>query len=67
MDIIQKDCPEAPFVKLEKGRWYSVGERTAREKIGSYFRDAVKTNARRICITKASSALVARQEDGTVS
>lgn len=50
VNMIQEECPESPFVIFEKGKWHSVGERAAREKIGSYFRDCLKTSQSKAAI-----------------
>ena len=34
MDIIREKCPKGAFVKREKGQWYEVSPRYAREKVG---------------------------------
>jgi hypothetical protein len=41
--IVKDACPEGAFVKYENGRWFVVGERAAREKVGACFRDALGT------------------------
>lgn len=42
MEIIQAACPQGgAFVTLKKGRWHNVDERTAREKVGAFFRDSL--------------------------
>jgi len=41
MNIIREACPVGSFVTFENGRWWSVSERTSREKVGSYFRDCL--------------------------
>jgi len=41
LKIIQAACPVGSFVTQKNGRWYSVDERSAREKIGAYFRDCL--------------------------
>lgn len=40
LNIIYSSCPEGgAFVKFQNGRYWSVNERSAREKIGALFRD----------------------------
>jgi hypothetical protein len=39
MNIIRDACPMGAFVTQENGRWYEASERTAREKVGGFFRD----------------------------
>jgi hypothetical protein len=39
MKILSSACPVGSFVTLEKGRWWEVSDRTAREKVGTFFRD----------------------------
>lgn len=65
MNILRKDCPEGAFVSPQGGRWYAVSERTAREKVGTYFRDCLSDSykssaknkiARRKIIKKAGAA-----------
>jgi hypothetical protein len=43
MNILREDCPDsdATFVTPQGGRWYAVSERTAREKVGTFFRDCL--------------------------
>lgn len=41
MRTIRQSCPVGAFVSFEGGRWYEVSQRTAREKVGSYFRDSL--------------------------
>lgn len=36
MDIIRKASPNGSFVKLEKGVWFEVSGRYAREKVGTF-------------------------------
>lgn len=36
MDIIREKSPEGAFVKREKGHWYEVSPRYAREKVGMF-------------------------------
>ena len=35
INIVKEACPIGAFVKYEKGDWFSVGERAAREKVGA--------------------------------
>jgi hypothetical protein len=39
LDIVRSASPEGSFVTFEKGRWYEVSDRVAREKVGAQFRD----------------------------
>jgi hypothetical protein len=41
MDKLRAACPVGTFVAFEKGCWWEVSERTAREKVGTYFRDCL--------------------------
>lgn len=43
MDIIREASPHGSFVKEEKGVWYEVSGRYAREKVGAWFRDCLST------------------------
>jgi len=56
-NAIQADNPLCgAFVKREKGRYYEVGERTARERIGALFRDSL--NPRRTSKSKVAAKKV---------
>lgn len=64
MNILREDCPEGAFVSPQGGRWYAVSERTAREKVGTFFRDCLSDSykssaknkiARRKIIKKANA------------
>ncbi|CAB9524535.1 Nitrilase family, member 2 [Seminavis robusta] len=46
MDLVRQASPVGAFVKCVKGRWYEVDERTAREKVGAYFRDTLSGHYR---------------------
>ena len=46
LDIIREASPEGSFVTFEKGRWYEVSDRVAREKIGAQFRDYLHSQYR---------------------
>jgi hypothetical protein len=59
------------FVKMEKGRYYEVGERTARERIGAMFRDSLSTkykssakNKEAARVTKKASTCTTSQDAG---
>lgn len=41
MNIIKESCPDGAFVKQEKGIWFEVSTRYAREKVGAWFRDCL--------------------------
>lgn len=42
MDVIKENCPkDGAFVKYKDGKWWTVDERTAREKVGARFRDCL--------------------------
>lgn len=41
MNIIREASPEGAFVKCEKGVWFEVSSRYAREKVGAWFRDCL--------------------------
>lgn len=65
MNILREDCPEGAFISPQGGRWYAVSERTAREKVGTFFRDCLADSykssaknkiARRKVIKNAASA-----------
>ena len=46
------------FVKLEKGRYYEVGERTARERIGAMFRDSLSAKYKSSAKNKLAARMV---------
>ncbi|CAB9502861.1 Nitrilase family, member 2 [Seminavis robusta] len=46
------------FVKLEKGRFYEVGERTARERIGAMFRDSLSCKYKSSAKNKVAARMV---------
>jgi hypothetical protein len=59
MNIIREAQPVGAFVSLEKdGRWYEVSERTAREKVGSFFRDCLPSEYN----SSAKNKIAARKE-----
>ena len=41
MKILRQNTPVGAFVTFENGRYYEVSERTAREKVGGFFRDSL--------------------------
>lgn len=41
MNIIREASPQGAFVKCEKGFWFEVSTRYAREKVGAWFRDCL--------------------------
>lgn len=41
MNIIREASPQGAFVKCEKGIWFEVSTRYAREKVGAWFRDCL--------------------------
>lgn len=43
MRIIRQSSPVGAFVSFENGRYYEVSQRTAREKVGGFFRDSLHT------------------------
>ena len=51
------------FVRQVKGKWYEVGDRNAREKIGQAFRDSLHTQFR--SSTKAKASIRRRQDAST--
>jgi hypothetical protein len=46
MKIIRQNAPVGAFVTFENGRYYEVSERTAREKVGGFFRDSLPAEYR---------------------
>ena len=44
LDIVYEACPVGAFIKYKDGRWWSVDEKTARDKVGAYFRDSLADN-----------------------
>lgn len=44
MGIIRERSPQGAFVKKEKGQWYEVSPRYAREKVGAWFRDSLSNH-----------------------
>ena len=43
MRTIRQQSPVGAFVSYENGRYYEVSQRTAREKVGAFFRDSLHT------------------------
>lgn len=43
VDMVRKSSPLGGFVKHYDGKWYEVGDRIAREKVGQGFRDILHT------------------------
>ena len=41
LDILYEACPVGAFIKYKDGRWWNVDDKTAREKVGAYFRDSL--------------------------
>lgn len=41
MNIIKESCPDGAFIKQERGVWFEVSTRYAREKVGAWFRDCL--------------------------
>jgi len=41
MTRLREACPVGTFCAFEKGCWWQVSERTAREKVGTFFRDCL--------------------------
>lgn len=54
LETIQEACPEGAFVKFDGRNWWEVDDNTAREKIGSMFRDRLHDHYR--SSTKAKTA-----------
>ena len=44
LDILYEACPVGAFIKYKDGRWWSVDDKTAREKVGAHFRDKLADN-----------------------
>jgi len=53
VDSTRQASPEGGFVKNVEGRWYEVGDRNAREKVGQAFRDLLHTQYRSSTKAKA--------------
>lgn len=54
MKLVRRKSPQGGFVKNFNGRWYEVGDRLSREKIGQTFRDMLHTQYRSSTKAKAS-------------
>lgn len=57
-DAVRAGTPVGLFVKFEQGRYYEVGERAARERIGAMFRDNLHSKYK----SSARGKLVARRK-----
>jgi hypothetical protein len=64
MSIIQEACPVGAFVKYEDGRWWEMDRRTAREKVGSYFRDCLHYQYRSSAKNKIARRKIQRHQSG---
>jgi len=60
MDIIRKASPEGSFVKQEKGMWFEVSGRYAREKCGAWFRDCLSDTYRSSSKAKHAKKMATR-------
>ena len=58
LDIIYEACPVGAFIKYKDDRWWSVDERSAREKVGAYFRDSLSGKYR-----SSAKAKIARRRE----
>ena len=63
IDAIRAGNPMGHFVKKEQGRYYEVGERTARERIGAMFRDNLHSKYK----SSARAKVTARRESASSS
>ena len=61
MKTIHQASPVGSFVSFENGRYYEVSQRTAREKVGAFFRDSLHTVYR-----SSAKAKLARKRAETV-
>lgn len=62
---VKEACPVGAFVKYEKGKWISVDDRAAREKVGAAFRDALHNQYK--SSSKSKTARRKQQEAETAS
>lgn len=62
MKAIRQASPVGAFVAFENGRYYEVSQRTAREKVGGFFRDSLHTVYR-----SSAKAKLARKRTDSVS
>jgi hypothetical protein len=65
VDVIQDACPVGAFVKYQDGRWWEVGDFTAREKVGSMLRDYLSDKYRSSSKAKLARRKKARQDSKT--
>jgi len=61
MNTIRQSSPVGAFVAYENGRYYEVSQRTAREKVGAFFRDSLHTVYR----SSAKAKLARKREEDT--
>ncbi|CAB9500502.1 Nitrilase family, member 2 [Seminavis robusta] len=62
-NIVRNASPEGGFVKLIKGVWYEVGDRTCKEKIGQTFRDGLDSLYNSSTKAKARARIQRRVEE----
>jgi len=77
MTRLREACPVGTFCAFEKGCWWQVSERTAREKVGTFFRDclgdaykskiASRRSAKKRVVRVVSSNSEGRDETSSVS
>jgi hypothetical protein len=61
MKILQDACPVGAFVTLKDGQWYEVDQRTAREKVGAFFRDCLAEHYRSSAKSKVAMRKMKRE------
>jgi hypothetical protein len=62
MKTIRQASPVGAFVAFEYGRYFEVSQRTAREKVGGFFRDMLPSAYR-----SSAKAKLARKKSGSVA
>jgi hypothetical protein len=65
MKILRNACPVGSFVTLEKGRWWEVSDRTAREKVGTFFRDLCSPDYKSSSKNKIAQRKVNRKQSSS--
>jgi hypothetical protein len=58
IDTVRRKSPDGGFVKQDGGKWYEVGDKTAREKVGQSLRDILQGQYR-----SSSSSKKRRREE----
>jgi len=66
MNIIREKSPGGSFVKKEKGIWYEVSLRYAREKVGAWFRDCLSHRYKSSSKAKHAKKMAQRVDFGDV-